>query len=374
MTQFEDFFVSPSLKTRLLNSKTSTVTSGFSGMHEYPLKDLLAFNSEEIIASEYVKFLAKREHGQQKQKKPRYAVSIVQRSHFWTEAEKSPATSSALETVINNFFKGIFSNVNQEWIDISTKMSAFVLLHETTAPETEPCAYDFFEQIKLVACVAFFSTDENIFINCLAVNTIEKPKDIIKNKQQIRLPTVAHNSKPKTTSSTKWSSFTFSGIGHFMLSVCQAFATRVNLFELKVLRHMPQEHLPVWAQIDATIGGVCQFYNRNGFVTIYKDEYTEDELKSAKDNNSEHVHERVVQMVPVDLQNKIYYANKGNDTLACGIYLHFVSETTTQFPMHLIRLNQSVYKLHSNVWPVKFKYGLDEEFLKSNVRTNSDMN
>ena len=158
MTKFEDFFVSPSLKTRLLNSKTSTVTSGFSGMHEYPLKDLLAFNSEEIIASEYVKFLAKREHGQQKQKKPRYAVSIVQRSHFWTEAEKSPATSSALETVINAFFKRIFTNTNNAWTDMSTKLSAFVMLHERTPPETKINGFDLLDGLKEKPQIIFITS------------------------------------------------------------------------------------------------------------------------------------------------------------------------------------------------------------------------
>ena len=51
-------------------------------------------------------------------------MSIVQRSHFLTEADDSPVTSSALQTVINAFFKRIFTNANNAWIDISTKLSA----------------------------------------------------------------------------------------------------------------------------------------------------------------------------------------------------------------------------------------------------------
>ncbi len=66
MAEFEDFFVSPLLKSRLLASRKSDETIGFSGMHEHPLKDLLALNSQEIIASEHLHFLAKREHGKQK--------------------------------------------------------------------------------------------------------------------------------------------------------------------------------------------------------------------------------------------------------------------------------------------------------------------
>ena len=248
MAEFEDFFVSPLLKSRLLASRKSDETIGFPGMHEYPLKDLLAWNSQEIIASEHIHFLAKREHG--KQKKHRNAVSIVQRSHHLAEADDSPVTSSALQKVINAFFKRIFTNTNNAWIDISTKLSAFVMLHETTPPETKINGFDLFDKMNIVACVAYFSTDENIFINCLAVNTIDKPSSLIKNRQNIQTPSVTHNQKAKTTNSHKWSSFAYSGIGHFMLSVCQAFATRVNLFQLKVLCQKPKQHLPIWAQVE----------------------------------------------------------------------------------------------------------------------------
>ena len=79
-------------------------------------------------------------------------------------------------------------------------------------------------------------------------------------------------------------------------------------------------------------------------------------------------------MIPPDLQENIYDEDRVKDTRSGGILLHFVSPTATDFPMHLIRLNRSVFKLHRNVWPVKFHYGLDKQFLKENVRPNSEIN
>ena len=132
-------------------------------------------------------------------------MSMVQRSHHLAEAEDSPVTSSALQKVINAFFKRIFTNTNNAWIDTSTKLSAFVMLHETTPHETKINGFDLFDKMNVVACVAYFSADENMFINCLAVNTIDKPNSLIKNRQKIQTPSVTHNKKAKTTNSTKWS-------------------------------------------------------------------------------------------------------------------------------------------------------------------------
>ena len=84
---FESFFVSSTLKKRLLNNSKATINHA--GIHEFPLNDLLDHHSQEIIASEFLQCLASREHAQNKKgkRKHRFSVSIVQSSHYFDEME-----------------------------------------------------------------------------------------------------------------------------------------------------------------------------------------------------------------------------------------------------------------------------------------------
>ena len=87
MMDFESFFVSSTLKKRLLNNSKATIDHA--GIHEFPLNDLLDHHSQEIIASEFLQCLASREHAQNKKgkRKHRFSVSIVQSAHFFDEME-----------------------------------------------------------------------------------------------------------------------------------------------------------------------------------------------------------------------------------------------------------------------------------------------
>ena len=73
MMDFESFFVSSTLKKRLLNNSKATIDHA--GIHEFPLNDLLDHHSQEIIASEFLQCLASREHAQNK--KARGNIGLV---------------------------------------------------------------------------------------------------------------------------------------------------------------------------------------------------------------------------------------------------------------------------------------------------------
>ena len=56
-----------------------------------------------------------------------------------------------------------------------------------------------------------------------------------------------------------------------------------------------------------------------------------------------------------------------------GVYLHYLTPSATDYPMHLVRLKKPVHTLHNMVWPVKFIYVLPEEFVKHKVNANESI-
>lgn len=299
MMDFESFFVSSTLKKRLLNNSKATIDHA--GIHEFPLNDLLDHHSQEIIASEFLQCLASREHAQNKKgkRKHRFSVSIVQSTYFFDEmegfqvekGEGNPTNNVPLSKVIadgvNLFYNKIFIHPEKGWLEKSTGLSAFIILHESPSPGTSQDPKVYFPKIRILGCLAYFSTDNNIFLNCLAVNSFDKPKVFIPRAQTISLPARKQKdviqSKAMDISTSKMLSFSNTGIGVFLLSFCQAFAKRVNLFDKKLipLANVPS-HLDVWAQVEDKLGSVRQFYNRNGFYSVYQDEFTQEELDIAE--------------------------------------------------------------------------------------------
>ena len=114
-------------------------------------------------------------------------------------------------------------------------------------------------------------------------------------------------SKAMDISTSKMLSFSNTGIGVFLLSICQAFAKRVNLFDKKLipLANVPS-HLDIWAQVEDKLGSVRQFYNRNGFYSVYQDEFSQEELDIAESKNQPFIHQRVASHLPQDLFEKIF--------------------------------------------------------------------
>ena len=80
--------------------------------------------------------------------------------------------------------------------------------------------------------------------------------------------------------------------------------------------------------------------------------------------------------LPQDLFEKIFdQLEPGSEKSVCkgGVYLHYLTQSATDYPMHLVRLKKPVHTLHNMVWPVKFIYGLPEKFVNHKVNANESI-